>query len=398
MSRLIAITPDGTADLCREASLIMRALDTRRFDRIHIRKSSITAAHRLLDLIDHRYYHAISVHDATTLTVNRYPGTGVHLTGRTTSAPDRFKGTISRSCHSIEELQDLDPRLDYVFLSPIFDSVSKPGYLSAFSTEILNEATAKGLINERVIALGGVTSRQLPEIERLGFGGAAMLGAAWPKPIGKEFALQFISHTNDRIINPLQGMALALEGGCRWCQLRLKDTATAIIKAMARKAAELTGPYNATLIIDDDVEAARDSGAHGVHLGLNDMPVSEARRIIPDKIIGATANRADDIIAAWKAGADYIGLGPFRFTTTKKKLSPVLGLEGYRREIARAREAGVDIPIVAIGGITDGDIADILGSGPDGVAISGAILNATDPAGATRHIIDIINNQAFANK
>lgn len=392
MSRLIAITHDGTDNPCREAALIMRALGTNRLDRVHVRKSTVTAIHCLLDHIDPRFYNSISVHNATLHTVCRYPGIGVHLTGHTPTPPGGFKGTLSRSCHSIDELRHLDRNLDYVFLSPVFDSISKPGYNAAFNQETLRHAASDGLINNRVIALGGVTSRHLPMVNELGFGGAAMLGAAWPDPIGMEFALQFISHTNDRITDPLQGIELALDGGCRWCQLRLKDTDSDTIKNMARRATEIAAHFNATLIIDDDVEAVRDTGAHGVHLGLNDMPVAKARRMLPDKIIGATANTAADIIAAWKAGADYIGLGPFRFTTTKKKLSPVLGTDGYRREITIARNAGVDIPIVAIGGITGHDIADILECGPDGVAISGAILNAPDPAEATRHIMDLITS------
>ncbi len=390
---LIAITRAGMDDPCREATLIMRALDTHRFDRIHIRKPHISQAHSLLDIIDPRYYRSISVHNATTQTVGRYHGIGVHLTGRTPSAPSGFTGILSRSVHSIDELRETDTQTDYTFLSPIFDSISKPGYNAAFTAGTLRQAARDGLIGGRVIALGGVTSRNLPVVRDLGFGGAAMLGAAWPRPIGDEFALQFISHTNDRITGPLHGIALALEGGCRWCQLRLKDTDPAIIKAMARQAAGIVAPYGATLIIDDDVEAVRDSDANGVHLGLNDMPVDQARRIIPDKIIGATANCAGDMISAWRAGADYIGLGPFRFTTTKKKLSPVLGIEGYRHEITTARRHGVDIPIVAIGGITGRDIHGILNAGPDGIAISGAILNAPDPVGATRHILDCISQK-----
>ena len=392
MSRLIAITHDGTDNPCREAALIMRALGTNRLDRVHVRKSTVTAIHCLLDHIDPRFYNSISVHNATLHTVCRYPGIGVHLTGHTPTPPGGFKGTLSRSCHSIDELRHLDRNLDYVFLSPVFDSISKPGYNAAFNQETLRHAASDGLINNRVIALGGVTSRHLPMVNELGFGGAAMLGAAWPDPIGMEFALQFISHTNDRITDPLQGIELALDGGCRWCQLRLKDTDSDTIKNMARRATEIAAHFNATLIIDDDVEAVRDTGAHGIHLGLNDMPVAKARRMLPDKIIGATANTAADIIAAWKAGADYIGLGPFRFTTTKKKLSPVLGTDGYRREITIARNAGVDIPIVAIGGITGHDIADILECGPDGVSISGAILNAPDQAEATRHIMYLITS------
>lgn len=392
MFRLIAVTRPDTTDLCREASLIMRALDTHRFDRVHIRKPSLSTVAELLDNIPQRYYSLLSVHNATSALVADYPGIGVHLTGSSPKVPAGFVGLISRSCHSLDELQSLDRQVDYAFLSPIYDSISKQGYLSSFSHARLEDASAKGIINDRVVALGGVTSRRLADLESLGFGGAAMLGAAWPERIGDEFGLQFISHTNDRWPDPLDGIRLALEGGCRWCQLRMKgaDTATRIDKA--REAVAMCKPCGATLIIDDDVEAVRVTDAHGVHLGKNDMPVADARRLLPDKIIGATANTAGDIIGAWRAGADYVGLGPFRFTTTKQGLSPILGLEGYKREVSVAREAGVDIPIVAIGGITPDDIPAVLSAGPAGVAISGAILNAPDPVAATRLILKAVKN------
>ncbi|MDE6152856.1 MAG: thiamine phosphate synthase [Muribaculaceae bacterium] len=392
MFRLIAITRPGTVDLCREAASIMRAIDTHRFDRVHIRKSAPEGAMSLLSLIPERYRAMLSVHNATAEVVDRYPGVGVHLTGMTPDAPAGFNGVLSRSCHSIAELQLLGNDIDYVFLSPVFDSISKTGYRSNFSFADLAEASRQGVINERVIALGGVTSSRLAELQSLGFGGAAMLGAAWPEPIGDEFNLQFISHTNDSWPDPLDGIRLALAGGCRWCQLRMKNSTTAHRIATGREAVRLCSDAGATFIIDDDVDAVLAAGAHGVHLGKNDMPVSEARRILPDKIIGATANTAGDIIAAWNAGADYVGLGPFRFTTTKQGLSPVLGLDGYRSVVAEARCAGVDIPIVAIGGITQADIPSILSAGPDGVAISGAILNAADPVTATRDIISAIRN------
>ena len=133
------------------------------------------------------------------------------------------------------------------------------------------------------------------------------------------------------------------------------------------------------------------AGADGVHLGKNDMPVDEARKILgPDKIIGGTANTIDDIIRLHRQGADYIGCGPFRFTTTKKKLSPVLGLEGYRDIVLKMREKGIDLPIVAIGGITVDDIPAIMGTGVTGIALSGAILNAEDPKSMTESILETL--------
>lgn len=108
------------------------------------------------------------------------------------------------------------------------------------------------------------------------------------------------------------------------------------------------------------------------------------------KIIGATANTFDDIVRAAAEGADYIGLGPFRFTETKRNLSPILGLEGYRRIAAQCRECGIALPVVAIGGITAGDIDALLATGIAGIALSGTLLRADDPAAETRKIIEIL--------
>ena len=170
--------------------------------------------------------------------------------------------------------------------------------------------------------------------------------------------LQFITHTNTRFQSESAGAAEALRGGCRWIQLRMKHASEEQIIAEGLQLRELCDSFGATLILDDHVNLVTAIGADGVHLGKNDMPVAEARAILgPDKIIGATANSFADIQAAASAGADYIGLGPFRFTTTKENLSTILGVEGYSTIMQQCRKAGITIPVVAIGGITPDDIA-----------------------------------------
>lgn len=204
--------------------------------------------------------------------------------------------------------------------------------------------------------------------------------------------LQFITHKNERH-GYLDGAEAALRGGCRWIQLRMKDESDESVIAAGRQLAPLCRAAGATFIIDDHVVLVDAIGADGVHLGKNDMPVAEARRILgPDRIIGATANTFDDIAAAVGAGADYIGLGPFRFTETKKRLSPILGLGGYRDIMAHCRRAGYSIPVVAIGGITPEDIEAIMETGVSGIALSGTILRAADPAAATSRIINLIKH------
>ena len=205
--------------------------------------------------------------------------------------------------------------------------------------------------------------------------------------------IQFISHYSERY-SYLDSIQLALEGGCRWIQLRMKDATDDEVRPIAIEAQKLCRHYNATFIIDDRVALVRELGADGVHLGKNDMPIREARQILgPDFIIGGTANTFEDAKAHYEASANYIGCGPFRFTTTKQKLAPVLGLDGYRQIIRKLRAANITIPVVAIGGITQADIPAILQTGITGIALSGTVLRADDPIAEMKHIINIINHE-----
>lgn len=201
--------------------------------------------------------------------------------------------------------------------------------------------------------------------------------------------LQFISHYTERY-SYLDSIRMALDGGCRWVQLRMKDAADDEVRRVAEETQRWCRDAGATFIIDDRVELVRQLGADGVHLGKNDMPVGEARALLGNGfIIGGTANTFDDIKSYYEAGANYIGCGPFRFTTTKKGLAPVLGLEGYTYLIKRAREEGINLPIVAIGGITADDIPAIMTTGVNGVALSGTVLRAENPVEEMKKLIKI---------
>lgn len=192
--------------------------------------------------------------------------------------------------------------------------------------------------------------------------------------------IQFITHSNNRY-GYVDGARLALEGGCRWVQLRMKEATETEFMAAAAEIGRLCKEHGATFVLDDHVEWVEKTGADGVHLGKNDMPIDEARKILGcDKIIGGTANTFEDVERLYRQGADYIGCGPFRFTTTKKNLSPVLGLEGYQHIVDQMKSHGIDLPIVAIGGILESDIKSILATGVSGIAVSGGILNAENPA------------------
>lgn len=201
-------------------------------------------------------------------------------------------------------------------------------------------------------------------------------------------SIQFITHQND-CIGYAEGAKMALEGGCKWIQLRMKDATDDEVRSVAAEIQPLCKQNEAIFLLDDRVELVRELHADGVHLGKNDMPVDEARRVLGEEfIIGGTANTFEDIERLASQGADYIGCGPFRFTTTKKNLAPVLGIEGYRDIIENMRRAGIDIPVVAIGGITASDIDDILATGVKGIAVSGSVLTAENPVAMMRTLIN----------
>ena len=210
--------------------------------------------------------------------------------------------------------------------------------------------------------------------------------------------IQFITHANDRY-DYIDGVRMALEGGCRWIQLRMKGASEEEILKTAESTRKLCRQYDAVFLLDDYVELVERTGADGVHLGKNDMPIDEARRLLgKDKIIGGTANTFEDVKRIYSAGADYIGCGPFHFTTTKKKLSPILGLDGYNRIIEQMNAYGINIPVIAIGGILLQDVPDIMQTGVSGVAISGAILNANNDDNPVTTMKRFINELKSNNK
>lgn len=171
-----------------------------------------------------------------------------------------------------------------------------------------------------------------------------------------------------------QLVLLACENGIKWIQLRVKNKSFYEFLHIAKEAKAITKKYKVTLIINDNVEIAQQIDADGVHLGKNDTPTQEARAILGNKkIIGATANTFKDIEIAYQNGANYIGLGPYKYTNTKDNLSTILGIEGYQSIIHTCKQNLIPIPIIAIGGITHYDIKTILNTGLSGVAVSSAL-------------------------
>ncbi len=166
--------------------------------------------------------------------------------------------------------------------------------------------------------------------------------------------------------------------GVKWVQLRVKNKSEEEYLEIAKEAKIICDLYDVILIINDNVEIAKEINAHGVHLGATDMYISEARSILgEDAIIGGTANTIKDIYRLIEHKADYIGLGPFKYTETKKNLSPVLGIEGYEKifDELRMYNSLNEIPIIAIGGIDVYDVDSLLDVGTYGIAVSGLLTN-----------------------
>ena len=168
-----------------EAEQIVQLLDSGRADLVHIRKPLVSLAdsarglERLIQALPARLYGRLVLHDGHQLAI-KYGLRGVHLNSRHPQPPEGFKGAVSISCHSLKELAECRKQpYAYMSLSPIFDSISKRGYRSAFSADDIAAARSQGLIDERVMALGGITFDKITEVEKMGFGGAMILGDAW---------------------------------------------------------------------------------------------------------------------------------------------------------------------------------------------------------------------------
>lgn len=190
--------------------------------------------------------------------------------------------------------------------------------------------------------------------------------------------LHYISQATDNGSH-LTAIENVLKAGCTWVQLRIKDQSTENILDQAIAARHLCDIHKAKLIVNDHPAIALEAGAYGVHLGLDDMSVSEARKLVGNNlIIGGTANTLEQVLQRVTEGVDYVGLGPYRFTTTKKKLSPILGHAGYQSILSKLRAMNVNIPIIAIGGINLEDISLLRKCGLYGVALSAALTDQQD--------------------
>ena len=203
--------------------------------------------------------------------------------------------------------------------------------------------------------------------------------------------LQFITDGSN-VLEIIGQVNQVLDGGCRWIQIRMKEFDDKDIEKVLEAVAPLCKEVGAVCIMNDRVDMAANFHLDGVHLGKEDMCVQEARQILgEDAIIGVTANTIEDIFELSQQPMNYFGIGPMRFTNTKKKLSPVIGLDGYHKIVSAMREIGITKPAVAVGGITLNDVYDLLDLGLWGVAVSGAIAHTSNPTLETEKFMEIIN-------
>ena len=219
---------------------------------------------------------------------------------------------------------------------------------------------------------------------------AKVAGEVRAKLASKIRGLYVIVHpeaTNDR---PILDLAEAtLKGGASVLQLRDKVHDKGEVLPVARQLKSLCDEHGALLIINDDADLALSSDAHGLHVGVSDLPVAEVRRVLPsDRLVGRSNNTLEEAMESQAQGADYLAVGAVYSTTTMGKADrPAVGLE----MVSKVKEL-VDQPVVAIGGINAGNIADVVRAGADCICVVSAVTLADDPEATTRQLVEAIHS------
>jgi len=175
----------------------------------------------------------------------------------------------------------------------------------------------------------------------------------------------------------------ALRGGVSFVQLRNKDAGSAELAAEAKNIKKITDRYKIPFVVNDDIRAALEADADGVHVGQSDMSASDVRSLIGDKILGVSVQTLQQALLAQQQGADYLGVGAVFPTGTKNDADDVDG-----KTVAAICKA-VNIPVVAIGGISENNIHRLSGMGLDGVAVISAILSKADVSGASVKLLEL---------
>ncbi len=186
--------------------------------------------------------------------------------------------------------------------------------------------------------------------------------------------------TDGRVRDEIETAKLALEGGATAIQLRMKNTSTRRMVEVGKEICKIVDEYDALFIVDDRVDIALATKAHGVHVGQDDMPVDIVKEIAPELIVGVTVHNVLEARRAQEQGADYLGAGSV-FPTKTKENAVYIGIENLRKIVE-----SVSVPVVAIGGINKDNVQDVLKTGVAGVAVISAIVYAKDIFSATREM------------
>ncbi len=380
--RRIGITSEF--EVFREKERIINFIQSGYVEYFHIRKPSFSEQQmrKYLTVFPYEVKQKLSLHDFHSLAFELGIG-GIHINKRNPILKKEYrKKRISVSCHSIEQVEEWKDKASYLFLSPIFDSIGKKGYKSAFSFKELKEYFNNKILDNKVVALGGVTKDNIKELENIGFSSCALLSDLWQLP-----KVMFITpnKTKEEIIKECN---FVLQEGIKFIQLRMKEASNDEILEIAKQIRPICDEYCAILMVDDKIELLESNIFDGVHLGKNDMPIKQAKQITQNKyLLGATCNTIQDVQMAIKNGADYLGIGPYKYTTTKQNLAPILGLEGYKDIIKHMQENKLTAPFYAIGGITLEDLQPLKEIGVRKVALSSTISTATNKQSIIKEIL-----------
>ena len=178
----------------------------------------------------------------------------------------------------------------------------------------------------------------------------------------------------------------AFRGGAPAVQVRIKGASDAAVLAECERIVAAAQSADALVIVNDRADIALAAGAHGVHGGADDLPVAALRRLVgPDRLVGGTARDPDTARRHQADGASYVGVGPVYATTTKTGLPDPLGPAGLEKVAA-----AVDIPVIAIAGITAARVPELLDAGAHGVAVIGAVVHAANPTAATAELLEAL--------
>ncbi|RZM24984.1 MAG: thiamine phosphate synthase [Pedobacter sp.] len=202
--------------------------------------------------------------------------------------------------------------------------------------------------------------------------------------------LHFITHDIDHLTHIEQAQA-ACEAGAKWIQYRcLSKNDDELLKDI-NVIAEICDDWGATLIVTDHIHLNGRADIQGFHIEDMSADFGPIRKLVGEDItLGGSSNTIENLLRIAQEGADYAGFGPFKETTTKPNNYPHIDLSQYRQAIATLKNQGLDLPILAVGGVKEGDLDDLLGTGIFGIAVSSAINQATDMHEAYRSFYDKI--------